>query len=171
MKTCDPFPVTHRAPDCIDYSNSLTLATLRRANLMRLPLFKNGKGEPAHSTLDGSDWSRGEWCNAVLGELGELANLLKKVQRGDKTIDEARGDIADELADVLTYLDILAFRCGVDLSEATIAKWNRVSERVGVPVRIWNGHEWGVERGHCTNCAGAHVRRDCPAFAWPGELV
>lgn len=114
----------------------MKFSTLRTANLLRLPLFKNAKGEPAHSKPDGSDWSKPEWCNAVLGELGELANLLKKVQRGDMTMNDARGDIANELADVQTYLDILAFQCGVDLGEATVVKFNRVSERVGCDVFI-----------------------------------
>ena len=114
----------------------LTFAALRAANVARLPLFKNRRGEPAHSEPDGSDWSLGEWCNAVLGELGEAANLIKKVKRGDVTLDEARTDLAKEYADVVTYLDILAFQTGVDLGEATAAKWDEVSARVGVPLRI-----------------------------------
>lgn len=122
--------------------DGLNLDTLRAANLARLPLFKNGKGLPAHSQPDGSDWSNPEWCNAVLGELGELANLLKKVQRGDMTMDDARPAIADELADVQTYLDLLAYRCGVDLALATVNKFNRVSERVGVRVHIVDAHTW-----------------------------
>jgi NTP pyrophosphatase (non-canonical NTP hydrolase) len=110
---------------------NLNLADLRRANVARLPEFKNALGGPAHSQPDGSDWSLGEWSNAVLGELGEAANLIKKIQRGDLSLEEGRPKLADELADVLTYLDILAFRAGIDLSEATVNKWNRVSERVG----------------------------------------
>lgn len=114
----------------------LTFAQLRAANIARLPRFKNRRGEPAHSEPDGSDWKLSAWCNAVLGELGELANLIKKIERGDMLLDDARGDVADELADVQTYLDILAFRCGVDLGEATISKFNRVSDRVGCDVRL-----------------------------------
>jgi NTP pyrophosphatase (non-canonical NTP hydrolase) len=116
--------------------NKLTFAVLRQANLLWLPLFKNAKGRPAHSQPDGSDWSKPEWCNAVLGELGELANLLKKVQRGDMTMDEARPAIGKELADVQTYLDILAFQCGVDLGDATVEKFNEVSDRVDCGVFI-----------------------------------
>lgn len=114
----------------------LLFSALRRANLERLPLFKNAQGGPAHSQPDGSDWALSAWCNATLGELGELANLIKKIERGDVTLDAVRKKVADELADVVTYLDILAFRCGVDLGAATIAKWNRVSERVGVATRL-----------------------------------
>jgi NTP pyrophosphatase (non-canonical NTP hydrolase) len=115
---------------------SLTFDALRRANAARLPMFKNARGEPAHSQPDGSDWSLGEWCNAVLGELGEAANIIKKVHRGDLTLDEARPALGKEFADVVTYLDILAMRAGVDLGKATRAKWNEVSIRVGVPLRI-----------------------------------
>lgn len=110
--------------------------TLRDANTKRLPQFKNSKGQPAHSKPDGSDWSLGEWCNAVTGELGEAANLIKKVQRGDYTLEECRQDLADEFADIVTYLDILAMRAGVDLGEAVRSKFNMVSRRVGSDVFI-----------------------------------
>lgn len=113
-----------------------TFAELRNANLQRLPQFKNRKGEPAHSKPDGSDWSLAQWCNAVVGEIGEAANIIKKVDRGDMTLDEARASLADELADVQTYLDLLAFRVGINLGEATRSKWNRVSERVGCSFRV-----------------------------------
>jgi NTP pyrophosphatase (non-canonical NTP hydrolase) len=122
-------------------TDGLTFNTLRGANKARLPQFKNRKGEPAHSEADGSDWKLSAWCNAVTGELGELANLIKKIERGDMTLDEARQDVADELADVVTYLDILAFRCGVDLGAATMSKFNRVSERVGSDVRV-DADDW-----------------------------
>lgn len=116
---------------------SLTFDALRGANLARLPQFKNGRGEPAHSKPDGSDWSLAQWSNAVLGELGEAANIIKKIERGDMTLDEARPSLAKEFADVQTYLDILAFRAGVDLGAATLQKWNEVSERVGSTVRLY----------------------------------
>lgn len=112
----------------------LSFENLRRANTLRLPTFKNRRGEPAHSEPDGSDWALSTWCNAVLGELGELANLIKKVERGDMTLDEARADLGRECADVVTYLDILAFRIGVDLGRETVSKFNEVSRRVGSPV-------------------------------------
>lgn len=62
-------------------TDGLTFNTLRGANLARLPQFKNAKGEPAHSQPDGSDWVLAQWCNAVTGELGEAANIIKKVDR------------------------------------------------------------------------------------------
>lgn len=88
----------------------LSFSTLRAANVKRLPLFKNSRGEPTHSKPDGSDWSLGEWMNAVLGELGETANLVKKVKRGDLTLDAAREELGREFADIITYADITAMR-------------------------------------------------------------
>ena len=73
---------------------------------------------------------------AVTGELGEFANLRKKVLRGDLSMKDAHQALADELADVVCYLDILAFRMGVDLGEAVRSKFNRVSDRVECSVKI-----------------------------------
>lgn len=126
---------------------SLTFTELRAGNIARLPVFKNRKGEPAHTEPDGSDWSLLEWCGAAAGELGELANLAKKVRRGDvgldDLIDEGNGHmltvrawIAKECADVACYLDIIALQAGADLGEATREKFNEVSDRVGCTVKL-----------------------------------
>ena len=127
----------------LSWMTGLKLKTLREANLRRLPHFKNSQGGLAHSRKDGSDWSPLEWSAAVGGEVGELQNLLKKVRRGDLSLDEARSRISDELADVLIYLDLTAQQCGIDLAAATISKFNAVSERVGSNVRIKSdGTDW-----------------------------
>jgi NTP pyrophosphatase (non-canonical NTP hydrolase) len=115
---------------------SLTFEALRQANIARIPEFKNNQGEPAHKKPDGSDWSLGEWSNAVLGELGEAANLIKKIKRGDYSLEEKCEDLGKELADVQIYLDILALQAGIDLGQATIDKWNEVSKRVECDLRI-----------------------------------
>lgn len=125
-------------------ANGLALGALRAANTARLPEFRNARGEPAHSEPDGSDWCLAQWSNACLGELGEAANIIKKIERGDVTMDDARPLLADELADTLTYLDLLAKRAGIDLSDATIAKFNRVSQRVGSTVRL-SADDWHRE--------------------------
>ena len=115
----------------------LKFEELRLANVKRLPLFRDRKGRICHKP-DGSDWSNAQWLNAVTGELGELANLIKKTDRGDFTIDEAREDLGRELADVVTYLDILAFRLDIDLGQAVRNKFNEVSDRVGCDVMLTN---------------------------------
>lgn len=86
-------------------------------------------------------WTPSDWLTAVCGELGELASLLKMRNRerdglpGNK-FSPTKEQIADEIADVLTYLDLLAASMGIDLGAATVEKFNRVSERVGFPERL-----------------------------------
>jgi NTP pyrophosphatase (non-canonical NTP hydrolase) len=114
--------------------HSLSFAELRRANMKRLPIFKNKHGGLAHSKPDGSDWSPAQWLQAVVGELGEYANLRKKFERGDVDADEFHREAAKELADVAAYLDILAMQLGVDLGQAVADKFNEVSKRIGCEV-------------------------------------
>ena len=58
----------------------------------------------------------------LCGEAGEVADKIKKTIRGDSSLDEVTGSIADELGDVLWYLAILADDLGVPLED--IAYWN-----------------------------------------------
>lgn len=132
-------------------TDGLTFNSLRGANTARLPEFKNKHGEIAHSKPDGSDWTPAQWLQAVVGELGEYANVRKKFERGDLSAEEFKELASKELADVQTYLDILAMRCldkdgvahptGVDLGQATISKFNEVSVRVGSRVRL-DADDW-----------------------------
>lgn len=126
---------------------TLSLETLRNANIARLPQFKNCHGEPAHSKPDGSDWTPADWLQALIGEIGEYANIRKKYMRGDITFGEYVKLASKELADVQTYLDLLALRAldskdgiahphGIDLARATREKFNEVSNRVGAAVFI-----------------------------------
>ncbi len=103
-------------------TDGLTFNTLRDANLQRqqeVKLYQPGK-----------KWIPAQWMNALIGEIGEAANLIKKFDRGDFTMEEGRERIADELADAQCYLDMVAYRCGINLGEATMKKWNEVSLRV-----------------------------------------
>ena len=106
----------------------LSFNTLRESNIKRL-------GNSAYGLCE-SEWSLSDWHLATSGELGEFANLLKKVIRGDFTIDEKREDLGKELADVQCYLDILAYKLGVDLGEVTKNKFNEISKRIGSNVYI-----------------------------------
>lgn len=140
-------------------TDGLTFSALRGANKARLPQFRNKHGSLAHNKEDGSDWSPAQWLQAVVGELGEYANVRKKFERGDLTFAEFQEMASKELADVQTYLDILAMRCldydasdgvdtvrianpsGVDLGRATMDKFNEVSRRVGSNVRL-DADDW-----------------------------
>jgi NTP pyrophosphatase (non-canonical NTP hydrolase) len=111
---------------------ALTFDAFRAANVARCL-----KWHPAGI----ESWSPSDWLTAVTGELGELASLLKMRNRerdglpGNK-FSPTDKQVADELADVLTYLDLLAATLGVDLGRAAAQKFNEVSERVGFPDRI-----------------------------------
>lgn len=128
-------------------TDGLTFNTLRTGNIQRLPEFKNNQGNTAHSKDDGSDWSPAQWLQAVVGELGEYANIRKKVERGDfdGKADEAQQMMADELADVVVYLDILAFQLNINLGRAVMEKWNRTSKKVGSKLYLdaegWHRHD------------------------------
>ena len=58
----------------------------------------------------------------LCGETGEVAEKIKKTIRGDSSLDEVTGRLADELGDVLWYLAILADDLGLPLED--IAHWN-----------------------------------------------
>lgn len=65
----------------------------------------------------------------IVGELGELANLVKKVRRGDSTLAESRAFLIDETADVFIYLVKLANQMNVDLDIAYKSKMDRNEDR------------------------------------------
>lgn len=109
---------------------------LRRANMKRLPQFRNAHGAPAHSKDDGSDWDRAAWLEALVGEVGEYANFSKKYRRGDISHAEFMAQARKEIADAQIYLDLLAFNLGIDLANAVEDKFNEVSVRVGSNVFI-----------------------------------
>ncbi len=63
------------------------------------------------------------------------------------TWEEFLPEAKDELADVMTYLDILAMQLGINLDEAVKSKFNRVSERVGSFVYIGDDNDWHLKPG------------------------
>jgi len=118
---------------------SLTFAEVRAANVRRC--------ETSFHPLN--EWSPSEWACAMAGEAGEACNEVKKLCRlavtpeqippGSAAAAEAgtrTAAIADELADVVCYVDLLAARLGIDLAEAIRSKFNHVSAKVGSAVRL-----------------------------------
>lgn len=84
-------------------------------------------------------WSLSDWFTACMGELGEAANVAKKLNRardgipgnGDLTEDDLRKMLADEIADTFIYLDLLAQSQGIRLSEAVAMKFKATSQKIG----------------------------------------
>ena len=80
------------------------------------------------------DWTPQDWGLAIAGEAGELCNILKKVKRGDYKIDDVKRDLVKELADIITYCDLLMTRLNADTELAIIDKFNEVSGRYNYSV-------------------------------------
>jgi NTP pyrophosphatase (non-canonical NTP hydrolase) len=85
-----------------------------------------------------TDWTLSEWTVAVMGELGEAANILKKLNRNrdgipgnDVSYDALRENLADEIADTFIYLDLLSQAAGFDLSDIVRSKFDRISQKLG----------------------------------------
>jgi NTP pyrophosphatase (non-canonical NTP hydrolase) len=70
---------------------------------------------------------------AICGEAGELANLVKKMWRGDEVDSE---EIRDEIADIRIYLEHIARHLRFDLDEACERKLKAVAERLDVKERV-----------------------------------
>ncbi len=58
----------------------------------------------------------------ALGELGEFANVLKKVHRGDYSVDDTISDMKAEIADVFIYLMKICQHLDIDLETAFLEK-------------------------------------------------
>lgn len=116
-------------------SADLTFAALREANASRVVRWHHADTEP---------WTGADWSNAMCGEAGETANVVKKLRRhetgtspqGDPEEAALRKALADEIADTVCYLDLLALHYGIDVAEAVVSKFNRVSERQDFPERL-----------------------------------
>ena len=83
-------------------------------------------------------WSLSDWMTATAGELGEAANVAKKLNRVRDGIpgnaeSEAtlRANLTDEIADTFIYLDLLAQSQGIDLAAAVRSKFDRTSRKIG----------------------------------------
>jgi NTP pyrophosphatase (non-canonical NTP hydrolase) len=86
-------------------------------------------------------WSLSDWMTATMGELGEAANVAKKLNRvrdgipGNTTGETAlRIALVEEIADVFIYLDLLAQSQGFSLGEAVRAKFNKTSRKLGCAI-------------------------------------
>lgn len=114
----DEPPMTNNSQDPGEDMDKLSFRQLRAVNVERC--------EAAFFPLESKDgpW----WGNAMAGESGEACNIIKKIDR-DGVTPELLQALALELADVVTYADLLAARFGIDLGLAVRTKFNIVSDR------------------------------------------
>ncbi|MBS4049390.1 MAG: MazG-like family protein [Alphaproteobacteria bacterium] len=77
--------------------------------------------------------------NELAGEVGEACNVLKKLERERLGIRGSRAsleDAADELADVVICVDLIAMSLGLDLADVVQRKFNTTSEKYGLKTRL-----------------------------------
>lgn len=92
----------------------------------------------------GEPWTLADWSNAMCGEAGELANVIKKIRRIE-TATHGRYNEQDraalvakaklEVADVYMYLDLLLEQLDSDagMYEVVATKFNITSDEYGFP--------------------------------------
>lgn len=120
----------------------MTFDELKLANRERVDEWFKGDD----NTPDGlAFWTPSDWAVAMAGEAGEVCDAIKKLNRveggvvhatGPRTREEAVAAVAEEIADTVIYLDLLAQRLGIDMERAVKDKFNRISEREGFPQRL-----------------------------------
>lgn len=85
-------------------------------------------------------WSTSDWMTAMVGEVGEAANVVKKLNRvrdgvpGNKASEaELRDQLRRELGDVFVYLDLMAQSLGFNIADAAAEVFNSKSIEIGYP--------------------------------------
>lgn len=112
---------------------TLDFEVLRINNINRDREFQQRKDDSLE------DWTIVDRSNELAGESGEVCNLIKKIRRarlGMQPTDVSYSDVADELADVIICVDLLAMDLGIDLSKAVKNKFNESSEKFNLETKI-----------------------------------
>ena len=123
----------------------LSFQELRVANLERC-------NTVFHPVLGIDEWGSSDWAVALAGEVGEACDVVKKMRRKQGAVgrttdlvhgrakdwdsEDMKNALAQELADVIIYADLLAARNGIDLGAAVIHKFNLVSGKVDSDVLL-----------------------------------
>lgn len=85
-----------------------------------------------------SSWSLGDWMTALTGEVGEAANIIKKLNRirdnvpgNTESKEDLENSLGHELADIAIYLDLLAQAAGYNLEKMMEIKFQITSRKLG----------------------------------------
>lgn len=77
--------------------------------------------------------------NELAGEVGEACNLIKKIAReriGIRGSRATKEQLAEELADVVICVDLLAMHESINLDGAVQDKFNKTSVKYGLKTRL-----------------------------------
>lgn len=75
----------------------------------------------------------------LAGEVGEACNIVKKLERERLGLPGSRDTVAhlaEELADIIICVDLMAMTYGIDLTQATCDKFNATSEKMKFKTRL-----------------------------------
>jgi len=85
-------------------------------------------------------WTLSDWMTATAGELGEAANVVKKLNRYRDGINgntesewTLREKLKREIADTFIYLDLMAQAAGISLGQAVAITFDEKSMQIGYP--------------------------------------
>lgn len=129
-----------------------TLEHLRQQNRLRVTRWHNDF-QPTFLTHSHTHWTAADWSNAMQAEAGEAGNKVKKLRRiqtdlpgnrDNETSAMLAADIIEEVADMVTYGDLLVTYLMElhpehdipTLAEAIRDKFNKVSDRMDMPERM-----------------------------------
>ncbi|KAA6322411.1 hypothetical protein EZS27_028040 [termite gut metagenome] len=59
---------------------------------------------------------------ALMGEVGEMANYIKKIVRGDMKYEQQKNHISEELVDIFIYVIKLTYQMDIDLESEYFKK-------------------------------------------------
>lgn len=108
--------------------SNITFEGLRKANITR-----DKEWNP------GNQLSLSYQGNELAGEVGELCNVLKKLERERLGLVGSRAtkeQALQELADVIICADLIAMSLGIDLGLAVTEKFNLTSAKYGLLTRV-----------------------------------
>lgn len=115
---------------------TLTFREFSKANLARCESPQGFK----HAL---SSWTASDWMTAFMGEVGEAANIVKKLNRyrdgvpGNKESEAAlRDKLRKELGDAFVYLDLMCQSQGFTVDEAAVEVFNAKSAEIGYPALL-----------------------------------
>ena len=111
-----------------DKSGLLHFATLAEANKARQLVWGGDKQGPLYRAVE------------LGGEVGEVLNVVKKLEREKMELPGSRAtvaDLEDELGDAVICIELLAAKYGIDTQRAAAIKFNKTSEKLGFPHRVF----------------------------------
>ncbi len=66
---------------------------------------------------------------AMMGEVGETANIIKKIIRGDVLLDDVKLSLEEEIADMFIYIMKMSYQLDIDLEKAFLSKLEKNKSR------------------------------------------